>query len=127
MSTVKINNNNTDNPDNKDEECKKISVAFVDSIFNRIASKNNIKDPLNSTTAKEFYSRIPQKKIDEQPKTPVKISESQEKTKIQKSTATNTEKKSKTNYKNKNISSEKTPIHKTKLMNSSFNNQTSKI
>ena len=120
MSTVKINNNNTDNPDNKDEECKKISVAFVDSIFNNIASKNNIKDPLNSTTAKEFYSRIPQKKIDDQPKTPVKISESQEKTKIQKSTATNTEKKSKTNYKNKNISSEKTPIHKNNDYNDSY-------
>ena len=118
MSTENTSNNNADNPDNNGEDYKRVSVVFVDSIFNQINSKSNIKDPLNST-AKEFYSRKPQKKIDEQLKTPVKTSESQEKTKIPKSTATNTEKKSKTNYKNKNVSAEKASFHKKNDYNNS--------
>ena len=65
----------TDNPDsnnNKEEksakrqlEYKRVSVAFVDSIFTQVVSKVNEKDPLNPT-AQEFYARQPKKITDNQ-------------------------------------------------------------
>ena len=58
-----------DNTDDIDEDIKKISLFFVDSIYNKIKTLNKSKDPLNSN-AKEFYSRQPRKTIEGKRKNP---------------------------------------------------------
>ena len=58
-----------DNTDDIDEDIKKISLFFVDSIYNKIKTLNKSKDPLNSN-AKEFYSRQPRKTIEGKKKEP---------------------------------------------------------
>lgn len=73
----------TDNNSNKEKEeiseeiarpnneCKRVSMAFVDSIFTEVFAKIVDKDPLNST-AQDFYSKQPQKEMPPPEKTPLK-------------------------------------------------------
>ena len=92
MSTD-ITSNNSNKEDKTEFEpkldYKRISVTFVDSVFNQINLTGDQKDPLNST-AKVFYSREPKKNIQEKPKTPVKQNQKPENLEIPKKSDINT-------------------------------------
>ena len=123
----------TDNP-NKEEKVKhkldykRISVAFVDSIFSTIAPSTDKKDPLNSTS-KEFYSKQPKNTKQEQLQTPSKQSPYPEQSIKSENPENpeNTEKKPNSHYKNKKINEEtsSTPT-KTKNKNNHNNNNKQK-
>ena len=117
MSTNTTDNTNKEEKTQPELNYRRISVDFVDSIFSQIKPSTDNKDPLNST-AKEFYSKQPQKTIQEQPQTPSKQNPNPEQTETSENAGNseNSEKKSKTNYKNKKIKEQKssTPITKQK-------------
>ena len=101
----------SDNEKDIDEDCKKISLMFVDSLFNKINKEiNEIRDPLNSK-AKDFFLKKPKKTIQEQLKPSIKTNSQKDKKTI-------------TNYKNKNASVGKAPIHKKTDYNNRNNSRT---
>ena len=71
MSWDIIDNNNKEEKVEPKADYKRISLTFVDSIFNQIPQSTNEKDPLNSS-AKEFYSKQPKTQNLEQKKNPHK-------------------------------------------------------
>ena len=91
MSTDITNNNNKEEKIEPKIDYKRISLAFVDSIFSQINPSMQEKDPLNSTV-KEFYSREPKKNIQEELKTPLKQKNNSENPEIPK-ISENSEKK----------------------------------
>ena len=99
MSTEITNNNNKEEKIEPKIDYKRISLAFVDSIFSQINPSMQEKDPLNSTV-KEFYSREPKKNIQEELKTPLKQKNNSENPEIPK-ISENSEKKSNSGNKNK--------------------------
>ena len=107
MSTDTTDNPNKEEKDKHKLDYKRISVAFVDSIFSTIAPSTEKKDPLNSTS-KEFYSKQP-KETQEQLQTPLKKNPNpvQSEKSVNQVNPEITEKKSNSHYKNKKINEEK--------------------
>ena len=91
MSTDITDNSNKEEKVEPKTDYKRISLTFVDSIFNQIPQSTNEKDPLNSS-AKEFYSKQPktqnleqqEKSTQNQPDKPI-IQEQSEKPKQEES------------------------------------------
>ena len=117
MSTKKTNKKNKNNNKNiKDYKVvggldyKRISVLFVDSVFNQATSNLDSRDPLNSPP-NDFYSKKPRTSNLEQLKTPSKSNLSNDKEKSQK--------KPKTSYKPSSV--EKNSTSKLNNSNDSFN------
>ena len=121
-----------DNPDsnNKEEksakrqiEYKRVSVAFVDSVFTQVGSKVNEKDPLNPT-AQEFYSRQPKKSQNKQ-NTPEysddDSSSSSESVEVSKTPPTE-EKKQKSNVSNNNNNNNKNEEKSSTSSKNNYNN-----
>ena len=70
MSTDITDNSNKEDKLESKPDYRRISLNFVDSIFNQIPQSTNEKDPLNSS-AKEFYSKQPKKPNQDQQDKPI--------------------------------------------------------